>query len=111
MPARYYLLALCVCGIHALASAADYDADRAAGHRTMAVVFGRRIAVAVACAAFFAAWLAGDFHGTVVRVYLGVCAIVTLVATMLPMDRIIAATCATVFGGFLVAAAFHIAGW
>src|SRR5687767_13552759 len=26
MPLRYYLLALCVCGVHALATAADYDA-------------------------------------------------------------------------------------
>ena len=41
MPLRYYLLALCVCGIHSLATAADYEADLAAGHRTMAVAFGR----------------------------------------------------------------------
>ena len=31
MPMKYWLLALGVCGIHALATAADYDADRAAG--------------------------------------------------------------------------------
>jgi 4-hydroxybenzoate polyprenyltransferase len=111
MPVRYYLLALCVAGIHALASAADYEADRAAGHRTMAVVFGRRIAVAVACAAFFLTWVGGDFHGTAVRAYLAVCAVVTLIATLLPIEQIITATCATVFAGFLVAAAFHIAGW
>ena len=61
MPLRYYLLALCVCGVHALATAADYDADRAAGHRTLAVAFGRRAAAAFAFAAFLAAWLFGDF--------------------------------------------------
>jgi 4-hydroxybenzoate polyprenyltransferase len=111
MPVRYYLLALCVAGIHALASAADYEADRAAGHRTMAVVFGRRTAIAAACAAFFAARLAGEFHTTSVNAYLAVCATITLVATILPIERVIAATCATVFAGFIIAAAFHIAGW
>ena len=35
MPLKYYLLALSVCGIHALATAADYEADKAAGHRTL----------------------------------------------------------------------------
>ena len=39
-----------------LATAADYDADRAAGHRTLAVVFGRRTAAAFAFAAFLLAW-------------------------------------------------------
>src|SRR4051812_22699827 len=48
MPLRYYLLALCVAGVHALATAADYDADLAAGHRTLAVAFGRRTAAALA---------------------------------------------------------------
>ena len=42
MPLKFYLLALCVCGVHALATAADFEADRAAGHRTLAVKFGRR---------------------------------------------------------------------
>jgi 4-hydroxybenzoate polyprenyltransferase len=111
MPLRYYLLALCVCGIHALASAADYEADRAAGHRTMAVVFGRRAAVGAAFAAFFLTLIAGDFHGVSVRAYIAVCAIATLVATLLPIDRVITATCATVFAGFILAAAGHLAGW
>ena len=72
MPLKYYLLALCVCGIHALATAADYDADRAAGHRTLAVKFGRRAAAAVAFATFVLALLFGDFNSVAVRVYLAV---------------------------------------
>jgi 4-hydroxybenzoate polyprenyltransferase len=66
MPLKYYLLALCVCGVHALATAADYEADRAAGHQTLAVKFGRRAAAAVAFAAFLTAWLFGDFNGIAV---------------------------------------------
>jgi len=77
MPLRYYLLALCVAGVHALATAADFDADRAAGHRTLAVVFGRRAAAALACAAFLAAWWLGDYQSFAVRTYLATCAVAT----------------------------------
>jgi 4-hydroxybenzoate polyprenyltransferase len=111
MPLRYYLLALCVCGIHALATAADYDADRAAGHRTFAVVFGRRAAAAFAFAAFGLTWLLGDFHGNAVRVYVAGAAVVTLVAAIFPRHFVIAAACATLFAAFLVVAALHIAGF
>ena len=110
MPLRYYLLALCVCGIHALATSADYEADRAAGHRTLAVAFGRRAAAAVAFAAFLITWLAGDFHGVAVRVYIVICTLATLAAVLFPRDRVIAAACATVFTGFLIAAVLHMAG-
>ena len=71
MPLKYYLLALSVCGIHALATAADYDADQAAGHRTLAVAFGRRAAAAFAFATFAVALLLGDYHGVAVRVLSG----------------------------------------
>jgi 4-hydroxybenzoate polyprenyltransferase len=110
MPLKFYLLALCVCGVHSLATAADDEADRAAGHRTLAVAFGRRAAVAIAFAAFLLTFLFADFHGTAVRAYIAVCAIATLAATLIPRDRVIAAACVTVFAGFLVAAAFHLAG-
>lgn len=110
MPLKYYLLALCVCGIHALATAADFDADRAAGHRTMAVAFGRRAAAAIAFAAFSLTFFFADFHGTAVRIYLAICSIATLAAVMFPGDRVIAGACVTVFAGFLVAAMLHLAG-
>jgi 4-hydroxybenzoate polyprenyltransferase len=110
MPLKFYLLALCVCGVHALATTADFDADRAAGHRTIAVAFGRRAAAAIAFVAFSLTFLFADFHGTAVRVYIAVCAIATLAAALIPRDRVIAVACVTVFAGFLVAAAFHLAG-
>jgi 4-hydroxybenzoate polyprenyltransferase len=111
MPLRYYLLALCVSGIHALATAADYDADRAAGHRTLAVVYGRRAAAAVAFLTFFVTWLAGDFHGTAKRAYIVVCLFATLAAVIVPRDRCITAACVTVFAGFLLAAVLHLNGY
>jgi 4-hydroxybenzoate polyprenyltransferase len=105
------LLALCVCGVHSLATAADYEADRAAGHRTLAVVFGRRAAAAVAFAAFLITWLAADFHGIAVRVFIAICLVATAAAVLFPRERVIAAACVTVFAGFLVAAVFHITGY
>jgi len=111
MPLRYYLLALSVGGVHALATAADYEADKAAGHRTLAVMYSRRAAAAFAFAAFLLTWLLGDFHGTAVRIYIGLCVVATLTAVLIPQGRVIAAACVTIFVGFLTAAVCHVSGW
>jgi 4-hydroxybenzoate polyprenyltransferase len=110
MPLKYYLLALCVCGVHSLATAADYEADRAAGHHTLAVKFGRRAAAGVAFAAFVLAWKFGDFNGVAVRTYIAICATVSLVATILPRNIAITGACVTIFAGFVVAAICHVCG-
>jgi 4-hydroxybenzoate polyprenyltransferase len=111
MALKYYLLALCVAGVHALAAAADFDADRTAGHRTLAVAYGRRAAAAFACATFVITLLLADFHGTSVRVYVALGAIVTFTAAVVPTYRTIAAACVVVFAGFLVAGVCHLWGW
>lgn len=111
MPLRYYLLALSVCGVHALATAADYDADKAAGQQTLAVMYSRRAAASVAFVAFLLTWLLGDFHGTAVRIYVGMCVFVTFIAMLIPLDRVIATACVAIFIGFLTAAVCHVSGW
>lgn len=111
MPLKYYLLALAVSGIHALATAADFEADRAAGHRTFAVAFGQRAAAAFALITFALALALGDYHGTAVRVFLAIGATASLAATLIPRERVISAACATIFAGFLVAAICHLLGW
>jgi 4-hydroxybenzoate polyprenyltransferase len=105
------MIAVCVAGVHALATAADYEADLSAGHRTMSVVYGRRTAAALACAAFAAALLFGDFNSTAVKIYLVVCAIVTLAAAIIPQARVIVAACITTYAGFLLAATAYLAGF
>lgn len=109
MPLRYYLLALSVCGIHALATAADFEADRAAGHRTFAVKFGRRAATGFAFVTFAAALWFGDYAGVAPRIYLVAGAVATVAATFAPRERVINAACVTIFVGFLVAAVCHVA--
>jgi 4-hydroxybenzoate polyprenyltransferase len=111
MPLKYYLLALAVSGIHALATAADFEADRAASHRTFAVAFGRRTAAAFAFLTFALALALGDYQGTSVRVFLAIGATASLAATLIPRERVISAACATIFAGFLIAAICHLLGW
>lgn len=110
IPIRYYFLTLCVCGVHALASAVDYEADRAAGHRTIAVVAGRRIAATLAFAAFAVTLWFVEFQTPAVRSYIAVCTLATFVAALLPRHRVIFGACVIIFGGFLIAAAIDIAG-
>jgi 4-hydroxybenzoate polyprenyltransferase len=109
IPTRYYFLTLCVCGVHALASAADYEADRAAGHRTIAVVAGRRTAAALAFAAFVVTWMCVEFQSPIVRIYIVICILATFIAVLLPRDRVIFIACVVIFGGFLIAAVWDIA--
>jgi 4-hydroxybenzoate polyprenyltransferase len=111
MPARYYLLALCVAGVHALASAADFDADQSAGHKTIAVAYGRRAAAVFALATFAATLLLGDFSGVAVRIYLAVGACMSLLAAVWPRERSIVAACIVIFIGFPVAGVAHLCGW
>jgi 4-hydroxybenzoate polyprenyltransferase len=111
MPLRFYLLALCVCGVHALATAADFDADNAAGHRTLAVRFGRRTAAAFAFATFMVTWLAADFESAAVRVYVAACTLTTFAAMLMPKDKVISLACVAIFAGFLIAGACHAYGW
>jgi 4-hydroxybenzoate polyprenyltransferase len=111
IPVRYYFLTLCVCGIHALAAALDYDADRAAGHRTIAVLAGRRVAALLAFAAFLATWLFVEFQTPAVWLFITVCTLATLIAAIVPRDRVILGACITIFTGFLIAAVVDIAGW
>jgi 4-hydroxybenzoate polyprenyltransferase len=111
MPRKYWLLALGASGIHALATAADYDADQAAGHRTFAAVFGKRAAAGFAAGTFLIALCCGGYRSVAVDTFLAVGAMATIVAAMVPRDRVIAAACTTIFVGFLVAAAGYVLGW
>jgi chlorophyll synthase len=111
MPLRYWLLALAVCGIHALATAADFDADKAAGHRTFAVAFGRRSAAIFAAATFLTALAVGGFSSPAVDIFLTMGGVAAAAAAIVPTDRTISVSCVTIFVGFIIAAVCHIALW
>lgn len=110
IPVRYYYLTLCVCGVHSLATAVDYEADRAAGHRTIAVVAGKRTAAALAFAAFLITMLRIDFQTPAVRAFMVVATLVTAIATLIPRHVVVLFSCIVIFVGFVIAAAFDLAG-
>lgn len=109
IPTRYYFLALCVAGIHALATAADYESDRAAGHRTIAVDAGPRAAAALAFLIFLVTLFVVDFQTPAVHAFMVVSTIACAIATIFPRPRVILAACITIFLGFLLAATIDIA--
>jgi 4-hydroxybenzoate polyprenyltransferase len=108
IPVRYLFMAICVCGVHALATAVDYEADKAVGHRTIAVVAGRRAAAAFAFVAFLVTWLCVEFQTPAVRVFIASSTIATGAAAIVPRHRVILAACVVVFVGFLIAAALDV---
>lgn len=110
MPLKYYLLALCVAGVHALATAADVEPDRAAGHRTFAVLFGPRTAATFACATFALTSYIGGFTSVTVRLYLPFCAAMSFLAVLFPRHAVIVAANAAIYGGFIVAAMCYLSG-
>ncbi len=108
---KYYLLALSVCGVHALAAAADYEHDLAAGHRTIAVVWGPRIAAVAALVAFLITWSLGDFRGRAVHAFFAVVIPATAVVALLPRRRVIATVCVVVVVSFVIATVWHAFRW
>jgi lycopene elongase/hydratase (dihydrobisanhydrobacterioruberin-forming) len=111
MPLKYYLLALSVCGVHALASAADYDADSSANHRTIAVAWGPRLAAIAAFVTFFVTGIFGDYGSIAVRTYIAICALAALASAIMPKNTVIVAACGAIFAGFPIAALMHVYGW
>ena len=70
----------------------------------------RRLAAALSFAAFFATWLFVEFQTPAVRIYIVACTLVTLVAALIPRDRVILAACATILIGFVIAGVLDVAG-
>jgi 4-hydroxybenzoate polyprenyltransferase len=111
MQLKHYLLALSVCGVHAMAAAADYEHDRAAGHRTIAVACGPRAAVLAALTTFLISWLLGGFRGRAVHAFFAVIVPATVVAALVPRRSVISAACILIVISFLIAAVWHAWLW
>jgi lycopene elongase/hydratase (dihydrobisanhydrobacterioruberin-forming) len=108
IPVRYYFFAACVAGIHALATAADYEADRAAGYRTLAVVAGKRVAAGLAFIAFLVTWWFVEFQTPAVYTFIAMSTVATFIAALVPRERVILGACAAIFGGFVMAAVIDV---
>lgn len=86
IPLKIYYVALCVMGIHAFGAAVDYDADRLASQRTMAVYLGKRGAFLFTFLCFILSFLFSGIGTAIIKIYLLYCTIISAVA-MLFLNR------------------------
>ncbi len=101
MLVRFYLLALSVMGIHAFSTVMDYTPDKQAGHRTFAVVFGKRTAAFAALIAFVVTRLFGNL-GPYAHHYLEFCGVLALLLVIFPSEKLAKILICIIFLTFLV---------
>ena len=89
LPPSVFYLALCVSGIHAVASVADYGSDKRAGDRTFAVVFGKRLAILFAILLMILSYFFSGIHSLLIKSYFVFCAAVFTVLFANPNEKLI----------------------
>ena len=108
IPLKIYLVAMCVMGIHSFGSVMDYSTDRKAGHRTFAVLFGKRTASFFALAVFVSAILFSNIETAAIIYYFIYCSILLLIAVAIPSEKLALYLFRLIFAGFIVTAAAFI---
>ena len=102
---KYYLVTLCVMGIHSFSTIMDYGADKKAGDVTFAIVFGKRIASLFAFLAFFATLLFAGIGTLAWNFYLIFSSILFMIVFIIPSEKLASWFFKFIFVGFVVAAA------
>lgn len=85
MTYSFALTALCVAATHAYASIRDIPADTAAGIRTTGTWLGPRTTGVLAAAVFTLAATWGRFRSDAVPLFLGLCAVVSVITALVPV--------------------------
>lgn len=108
IPLKIYFVAICVMGIHSFGAVMDYSVDKAAGQRTIAVVFGKRLAAAFSCAAFLSALLFANIGRQYINYYFAFCGILFLISAIYPSERLASFLFKLVFVGFILTALLFV---
>lgn len=108
IPLKIYFVAICVMGIHSFGAVMDYSVDLNAGHRTIAVVFGKRLAAIFSCAVFLSALLFSNIGRPYINYYFGFCSIIFLISAIYPSEKLAALLFKLVFIGFIVTALLFV---
>jgi 4-hydroxybenzoate polyprenyltransferase len=87
IPIQAYFITACVIGIHSFSTIMDYSADKLAGDRTFAVIFGKRAASFFMVIIFTIAYFFSGFQGTVVGNFLIFCASLAGIITVVPSEK------------------------
>ncbi|MFX1319565.1 MAG: UbiA family prenyltransferase [Promethearchaeota archaeon] len=88
IPIQAYLITACVMGIHSFSTVMDYSADKLVGDRTFAVVLGKRAASLFTLVMFIIAYIFAGFQGMIVGYFLIFCALLAVIITILPLERL-----------------------
>lgn len=108
IPLKIYLVAMCVMGIHSFGSVMDYSTDKKAGHRTFAVIFGKRLASLFAFAVFISAILFSNIETAAIIYYFIYCSVLLLISVVIPSEKLALYLFRLIFAGFIVTAAAFI---
>jgi len=108
IPLKIYFVAFCVMGIHSFETVMDYRVDKKAGHRTLAVVFGKRAASLFSFAAFVSALLYADIGRPYINYYFAFCSVIFLVSAISPSEKLPIFLFKLIFAGFIVTALLFV---
>lgn len=108
IPLKIYFVAICVMGIHSFGAVMDYSVDKAAGHKTIAGVFGKRVASIFSSLAFLSALLFANIGRPYINYYFAFCSIIFLISAIFPSEKLAAFLFKLIFVGFIVIALLFI---
>ena len=108
IPLKIYFVAICVMGIHSFGTVMDYSVDKAAGHRTLAVAFGKRAASIFSCLAFLSALFFANIGRPYINYYFSFCSIIFLVSAIFPSEKLAAFLFKLIFVGFIITALLFV---
>ena len=103
LPLEPYLIALCVAGLHAYTTIMDCSTDRKAGHRTFAILYGKRTAAILAFLTIVVALAFGMWLPSIVQ-YCWVCLVCYAIVIIVPSERLASILFKILAGGFMITA-------
>lgn len=108
IPLKIYFVAICVMGIHSFGAVMDYTADKAAGQRTIATFFGKRVASIFSCTAFLSAYIFANIGREYINYYFVFCSLIFLIAAIYPSEKLASFLFKLIFLGFIITALFFV---
>jgi|TARA_Y100000310_G_scaffold329278_1_gene398810 4-hydroxybenzoate polyprenyltransferase len=103
VPLKVYLMALGVMGFHAFTTIADYTADKEAGQKTFAIVFGKRTAALVAFLILIATFFAVSWS-LIPIIFMSFCAIIFVISLIYPSEKLVLKLIKIIYLVFIIAA-------
>ena len=108
LPTQVYFITAGVMGIHSFSTIMDYSADQLVGERTLATVFGKRVASVFTAIIFVIAYLFSGFQGMIVGYFLLFCAVLGSIIFVKPSERLAKYFFYAMGVGFGIVAVFEV---